>query len=263
MKPTLLLLVLLPAAAPAGDMAAEIRTDKLSYFLNAAFGRYGTGPGRGLALERTGVRLRLINAAKDGTQVGVYSHFSLAGDFEVSAAYEALNLGKPATGYGASFGFAVHTSGPAGAVMVARSHSPDGVEAVAVTREKPKDGGGFDYDSQSFATKAVRGRLVVRRVGTGVTVLAGERAAAPVELTRFEFGPDPVYQVRLYADTGGDGLVVDGRLADLHVRADAINGAAVPPDDGWPWTIWLFLASTVLLAVGGVTAVRRRRANND
>ncbi|MFO0881486.1 MAG: hypothetical protein U0840_29655 [Gemmataceae bacterium] len=262
MKHTFWLLLLLPAAAAAGEKAKgdEIRTDRLNYFLNAAFGRYGAGPGRGLLMERSGVRMRLAGAPKDSTQVGAYSHFSLAGDFEVSAAYEVLSLGKPSTGYGASFGFAVHTQGRAGSVMVCRSCGSDGVEAVGVTRELPKEGGGFDYEAQSFPTRAKKGRLAIRRSGDRVTVLAAEKAAVPAPLASFTFSTDPVYQVRVYADGGGDPVTVDGRLSDLHIRADHINGAATPPDAGWSWTTWLLLASCGLLAVGGGLVVRRRWA---
>ncbi len=252
-----------PVAA-AGDMAAEIRSDKVDYFLSAAFARYGPDPRRTVAPDKAGVRFKLARLPKDQSNVGVYSHFALGGDFEVAVDYEVVGMPAPTTGYGMQVGVAVHTHGPTGAVFLQRENHPTEKQCWMVTRETPKldSADGKDYDTQSFPASAAKGRLVLRRQGAELALLAGEKGAPPAELKRVPLGVGPVYQVRLFADTGGADLPLDARFTNLSIRADTITGLAMPPSTGWPWTSWLLLGSVVLLLAYAVLFVRRRRGRD-
>lgn len=252
------LLAALTGMAGAGEMKDGVDTRKTDYFLNAAFGRHGFDPMRTLALDRGGVRVRLGKTPKGSTQSGVYSHFTLAGDFELLADYEVYSLPKPNAGYGIGFGLAVHTRGPAGAVFLTRSSHADWGQCVVWTHEKPGESGPT-YESNPTPMPAKTGRLGVRRVGTELVLLsANSPKAEPVEIARVPFGPEPVYQVRLFGDNGGADGPLDGRLSNLVVRAESITGAAIPPDTRWSVTTWTLLASLGMLLVFGVTAARRR-----
>ena len=47
------------SGASAGEMLAELRADRLDYFLNASFSRYGLEPLKTIGLERSGVHFRI------------------------------------------------------------------------------------------------------------------------------------------------------------------------------------------------------------
>ncbi|WP_020470195.1 hypothetical protein [Zavarzinella formosa] len=244
----------------AGDMKQEIQSERVDYILNAAFARYGYDPYRTIGLDRNSVRLKIKKAPKDSTQAGIYSHFTLAGDFELLADYDAIDLAKPATGYGMSLGIAVHTNGPLGAVFLSRSHHADWSSCLIVTRELPGEPE-KKYEAEPFSTSAKKGRLGIRRTGKELILLAAENKGELKELKRIPFGADPINQIRFYCDTGGAELPIDGRFSSIVVRADAINGAAFPPDTRWPWTKWLLVFSLPVFLAGLVLLILKRRRN--
>lgn len=261
---TALLLLLAAGPAHAGEMVAEIRTDKVDYFLSAAFARYGHDAVKAAAPDKAGVRLRLARPPKDKSNAGMYGHFTLGGDCEFLADYELVSLPKPSTGYGAQIGLALHTHGPGGAVFVSRGATPDSGGCWSAVHETPNaDRTGKDYATDTFPAAAPRGRMGVRREGTEAVVLASEKGAPLKELKRFPLGADPVYQVRVFADTGGADVALDGRLYNFVIRAESITGAPAPPAAGWAWTTWLLVGSAAVAAPAGWLAVRRRRRDRD
>src|SRR5262245_36903256 len=94
------------------DCAADVR------LFDSHFARYGYQPTRTIAKEPKGVRIRLPARAVNVVQTGLYSYFSLAGDFEVTADYELIDLPPPQGGYGVSCGIGVDTLGPGGMVAL-------------------------------------------------------------------------------------------------------------------------------------------------
>ena len=262
---TLAVLALLftATACPAGEMLAEIRADRVDYFLNAGFARYGLEPLKTVGLERSGVRFRINKGTKSETQTGIYSHFSLKGDFEFLADYEVINLPKPTAGNGMSLGIAAHTAGPVGSVFLTRSHHPEWGTCLIATREVPTKDAGPTYSADSFSTASRKGRLGLRRVGKEVVLLAGEVNGELAELKRLPFTADPITQLRFYADTGGAEMPVEGRFTNIVMRAESIDGAPVPPAGGTHWTTYLLLASCGLAAACGLIYFRRWRANRD
>jgi hypothetical protein len=260
---SLLLLLAAPALLAAQPMQ-ELQTDKIDYFLNAAFARYGHDFNRTIGMGRTGVRFRLDNAPKDATQAGIYSHFTLVGDFECAADYTVSSLPAVKTGYGVSLGIAAHTLGSAGAVFVSRSSHAEWGSCVIVTRELPSKSG-KTYESEPFPTGDQAGRLILRRQGPVVIAEVADSGGTVRELKRFDkFGTDPISQLRFYADTGGVSGLVDGWFTEITVKADSINGAAITPDTRWEWTTWLLLGSALLAAVAvGVLICRKRRKRHE
>lgn len=258
----LIVLTVGPAAAAGEPPLTELRSDKIAYFLSAAFAPHGYAGVKVAAVDKDGVRFRLPRPPKETSQSGLYSHFTLSGDFEFAADYAIVAMPKPAVGYGASVGLAVHTHGPGGAAFVTRTHDKDMGQCWLATHETPSESGKA-YASTPTPTKALRGRLALRRAGAELTLLAAERGAPLAELKKLPFGPDPVYQIRLFADTGGADLTIDARFSNIVIKADAISGAAVPPAGGWRWTTWLLLGSVGVLALYTFLAVRRWRKNRD
>ena len=262
---TILILLLLAPALSAGDMAAEIRSDRVDYLLAAAFARYGPDTRRTITPDQAGVRFRLGKLPDGEHQVGVYSHFVLVGDFEIGVDYEVAVMATPQEGYGLQIGLAVHTHGPGGAVFVQRVNHPENKICWQVTHETTKSDGdeGKVYATKNYPSLEKTGHFVMRRSGKMLTVSASEKNGPPQELQTLELGPEPIYQIRLFADTGGADLPILARFSNLSIKADAITGLATPPSSAWSWTTWLLLLSVMALLLYAFLFVRRRRRDRD
>jgi len=147
-------------------------------------------------------------------------------------------------------------------VFLTRSHHPDWGQCLILTRERPGEGGPT-YDAESFPATARKGRMGIRRIGTEIVLLAGDRGAEPTEIKRIAFTGEPIHQIRLYADTGGADLPLEGRFSEIVIRAESIDGAALPPKSAWPWTTYLLLASLGLCGLYVALFLRRRRRNRE
>src|SRR4051812_5635044 len=112
------------AAARGGDPVAALDAGADVRLLDSHFARYGYVPARTVVRDTHGVRIRLPSGVPNIGQTGLYSYFSVAGDFEFSATYELIDLPAPRGGYGVSCGIAVDTQGPGGSVAVARGQPP-------------------------------------------------------------------------------------------------------------------------------------------
>ena len=67
-----------------------------------------------------------------------------------------------------------------------------------------------------MSTRAVSGRLAVRRIGTEVIMLAADDPAAELaEIDRFQFTGEPVQSLAIYGDTGGASVDLQARIYDV------------------------------------------------
>jgi hypothetical protein len=97
------------------------------------------------------------------------------------------------------------------------------------------------YVDQHFPTKAMKGRLELRRVQGDTVCLAqdGDKGDL-VELCRTPFSDATIRQVRIFADLGGADATLDARISHLRVVADEIT-ASVPERErrnsgsSWPY----------------------------
>ena len=153
-------------------------------------------------------------------QTGLYSYFSLAGDFEVSADYELLSMPKPQSGYGVTCGIAAgrrrgRRHGRLGPRRDGRQGWPatSSPAATVVDRETK-------YETTYYPSAAKAGRLILRREKAEVICLAADGPQAePRELVRLPFSPATVRKVRIYRRPG--------RVAHQPGRADDAD-----PDPG-------------------------------
>jgi hypothetical protein len=257
-------LLLAAPAAFGGNPVAELDCAADTRLLDSHFARYGYRTTRSVVRDNRGVRIWLPTATAGVGQTGLYSYFALAGDFEVSAAYELLDLPPPQAGYGASCGIAVDTQGAGGSVALARGQAPKQPPGYVVTRGLPGDGGP-KYETAYHPSAARAGRLVLRREKAAVVCLAADGPAAELrELCRVPFVPDTVRQVRVFADPGGSKTAVDVRLTQVRVRAAEIAGG-VPTFDPRHGTGWWWVAGGGCATAAAVLVIHRRRrlrANN-
>ncbi len=235
--------------ADALDCGADVR------LFDSHFGRYGHQPARTVAREAGGVRIRLPALTQTVPQTGLYSYFSVAGDFEISVAYAVIDMAPPANGYGKSCGIAVETPGPADMVSLARGVEVGKGPGYIVTRGHRADGP-MSYESTHHPSTAKAGRLLLRREKADVVCLAADGPQGDFrELVRLPFTPATVSKVRLFADPGESHGSVDARLTQFQVRAVEIAGGAAKyePPRPWGWRWWTGLGGIGVVAAGVVT----------
>lgn len=252
------------AAVASADPTTVLDTAANGRLFDTHFGRYGPRPTRVVTREAKGVRLKLPAEAKGAKPTGLYSYFALAGDFEVAAAYEVIDVPEPTAGYGAGFGLAVETKGPDGDVTVRRGQWKGEGSGVQVVRGRPDAAGVMGYEATFFPTKAKKGRVVLRREKAELVVRTSDSPTGePTELTRVPFTDKTIRTLLVFADSGGSPTVVDGRLTGLTVTAGEITGGIPERDrDHTPW--WVIAVAVALAVVIGVViwrrVVRRRKA---
>jgi hypothetical protein len=250
--------------------APTVRADELQTELDCAanvrlfdthFARFGYLPLNSINREEHGLRFKLPSAIKNIPQTGMYSYVALKGDFDISAEYEWIDVPPPKGGYGLSCGIAIDTLGAAGQVSLARAILPwkKNEHWIAFTQGKPDESGKMKYDTTPAAkTKALTGRLALRREKDELICLAADGAAELREVGRIPFTTETVRQVRLYADPGGSPTYVDMWMGGLKVRAEAITGAfrLVEKKPGLGW--WPVFGVVVLAAALALVLLRRK-----
>ncbi len=236
------------------DFAARPR------LLDTHLTRFGPSSARTVVKDSGGARIRLTGDKKSVGQTGMYSYFSLAGDFEVSVTYNLVQLQSPQGGYGASVGVVLDAEGTVGAVTLARGYHPTDGQGYWLSRSVPANGE-TKYSRQFFPSTSKHGRLALHRKGNTVMGMVADLPSEPLrELTTTPFTAGTVRQFRLYADNGGSPTVVDGRLTNLFVKAEEITGGIPEMESagGW-WRTAVGVIAAVGVALGGLVWFRRRK----
>jgi hypothetical protein len=253
LAPSAIVLILAaPASAADLDFAGDFR------LFDTHFARYGPGAAKSLGRESLGARFRLPAAAKKD-QVGWYSYFALAGDFEVAADYSWISVSSPTAGYGVTCGVAVDSQVTGESVSLARGHLMGKGGGYVVTVGRPGEGG-TKYETTHYPTQTKNGRLAMRREQAELVCLAADGPKEPLrELTRVAFTEGTVRPVRLFADRGGSPTALDAWLGRLHVKAAEIAGGAPRTEagDGIGW--WPAAAAVPVVAAAGLLLARRRK----
>jgi hypothetical protein len=239
-------------AAEMGDAIDTVANGKLldvPYFT-----RYGYQPARTIVHDNQGIRFYLPASQQSIEQTGMYSSFSVAGDFEISATYDVTNISPPVGGYGASVGIVADTDGPDGMIALARGIQAGKGPGYVVTRGTT-DGGEKKYEGSHYPATAKTGRLVLRREKKDVVCLVADTPQGELnELCRLPFAQDSI-KVRLVADNGGSHTTLDARLNDIRIRAVEIAGGLpkYEPPRPWGWWWWAGLGVAGFAATGLVT----------
>jgi hypothetical protein len=256
------IVLLLTGAAPAADLVATLDCGADSRLLDSHFGRYPSQSPWRIVREGSAIRFYLPALVQSVGQAGLYSYFSVAGDFEFSAGYELINIQTPKTGYGVTCGIVVDSKGPAGTISLGRGETIGQGPAYVVSRGQPDPDavGRTKYDGSNYPAKAKTGRLILRRENKDVICLAADGPQEePRELCRLPFTADTIRQVRLFADPGDSHTTVDARLTQAQVRAVEIAGGLpkYEPPRQWGWWWWAGGGCAIALA-GTVLGLRYR-----
>lgn len=248
---------MLPAGLRADEKTAVLDTVADEKLLDTRFVRFGPAPTKKLiAREGRAIHFRLPPPKKDDdpSQAGLYSYVKLAGDFEITADFYWKGVPVPKVGYGASVGIAVDaTPGtPGGMVSLARATLPKQEAGYLITRSIKEKDGPPRYEPQFFATKAMSGRLLIRREKDELVCMTGDGFKSEmVELARVPYTKATVREVRIYADPGGSDSGLDATITNFRATAEEITGGTPQRDrdPGWGW--WPALGVLLVGAGGG------------
>lgn len=247
------------ALVALGSSAAE-RRDELHMDASSLsawrtrFGTYGYQPRRAIFLEAAGLRFWLPSGVAGIPQTGLYSYFALAGDCEVTLAYEWLNVSPPRQGYGSGVGLAFDVEGEGGRGAIQRVlRTAEGSGYVLQTT--PGEPAGNMKSVDRFVPAASKqGRIGLRRVKNELIFLRADSPTESLEeVDRLPFTDRTIRTVRLFADPGGSPTAVDVRLRQIEIRAEEIASGVPqlePKSASWGW-LW-----AVVSVAGGALGFR-------
>ena len=245
------------AADGAGEMKVELECAPDVNLFDAYFARYGA-PVKAIITDLRSVRIQLSSSFPKPDQLGLYSNFKVAGDFEISAKYEWTPVNVPKGGYGVSCGIKVETNDENKGVALARGNLP-GKGSVYIVTEARREGDEMKYTNKNFPTEAKKGRLVLLREKKDVVCLAGDGAGELKELCRLPFTDASVQKVLIVADPGAAPTDMDARISEFKIRAEEITHKIPKRDAPRGWGLWFAGAAVLGVAVGGYFAFRRYR----
>jgi hypothetical protein len=208
------------------------------------------GASRLVKPDKAGLRFTVPNRLGQG--VTVLTKFGVAGDFEITASFEAVSRERPSTGWG--MGPELYVKPPGGWEKFASAGRFLRTDATVYSLVHGyKAGNEQKYDAGTIPTESKTGRFRLVRTGPTLHYQVAEGESKPFrELFATEFGTEPLEFVRLGAVTGGSQKAVEILWKDLQVRAESLPGFSGPErDTGQPWATM----ARALAAVACVVAV--------
>jgi|GEM_PF-5075906 len=211
---------------PIGEFDAKKDGDSFPKYFKSFF----TDPKRTALITEAGVQLKFLPGAPGG-MAGLESDANLAGNFDIEIQYDLSKFpDKIDSGYGASVGLWVKADADVGDAALTRIVTPWAGQQIRLTRAVPQ-ANKIAYGITGINSKALKGRMMMRRVGSEVIALSADTPEGELlEWARFPFTNKPVRLVRLTGDTGGAGVEVEAKIQDLRIRM----GGAVPTEPGKP-----------------------------
>jgi serine protease Do len=158
---------------------------------------------------------------------GVFTTFSVRGDFDVTLAFEILKADRPKAGHGVGPLLYAGNQTENDAVVLARRLLPDGKAVLVAERVQHIQGKTNRQILKSLPATAAAGTLRLERRGATVRYRVREGDAPEfVTVAEGEFGKADVYAIEAAGGTGGSDSGLDLRLLDFAVRAEALPGLA-------------------------------------
>ena len=245
-----LAICLLVTSARAEDpMTSMMQMDQLSSSVWASrFGRYGNSSQNSISFGPGAVRLRVPANRNNASEVGLYSYFALAGDFEITATYELLSSSVSPRRLRGRVGLAVDAEQGAWHGSITRTYTPGEGLAYLLESTQAAPAGNDGSSRLSVAATGKEGRMGLRRLGNRLVFLAANGRTAPLaEVGQLPCTERAIRTVRLFADAGEPPAGADVRLSAIEIRAEEIT-AGIPRTTGRT-TAWGLLASLAMLIV--------------
>jgi hypothetical protein len=279
--------------APVADAPATTRQHRVYDFrkkLDDLPGLAPWGPDAEsyLRTDAQGLRITLPAERPDHNNVGLELPVRIHGDFDIDLGYELLAIGAPIPNPGAGVQMRLFFGPDAPMETVTRIRVPydpqpgprygvvgyngDLFAAYRLTTMANGNETGFS-NGVRVRSEAMKGRLRLTRTGTRLDSIVADEGAPSFTLRSEEVGAADAQLLRLFGFTGWGPVLVDVRLTDLVLDADALPdlpagggtaGGMLPGRLAWS-KAWLSAALVVGLLLTLPLAVwlwagRRRRA---
>jgi hypothetical protein len=193
--------------------------------------------------------------------VGITLKQGLRGDFEITMAFELLQVDTPTSGGGAGVSIYITMVSPSKeAATLARFVSPSGDQRLVAHRASTPADGKRQHRSETFGAVLNSGKLRLVRTGDLLSYQIAEGPGEFRELHQTELGTNDVDTVRFAADTGGSSTEVNARINYITIRTDELGQArAIPPPSRWLYRAVIAGTLVALLSGAAIWYFMRRK----
>jgi hypothetical protein len=249
------------AAAPGAEFMQDFRGHR---FDPRFFRPTGVHTPRTVRAGPGGLRITLPADHNSKLPVGVVPRLRVRGDFEITVAFEILQVDKPKAGHGAGVSIWITMVSPTKeAATIARVVRPSGERVFTSHRASTPPGEKRVHrGGKPMPTEALSGKLRLVREGALLSYQVAEGGGKAFrELYQTELGTEDLDLVRFAADNGGSPTLVDVRINGVSIRADDFPSG---PPEGPPTrrALWLAAGLAVLLLAAGGCWLWWRRARS-
>jgi hypothetical protein len=223
---------------------------------------HGRDAQNGARGDGRGLRIRLPVNKEPASLVYVEARFRVRGDFEITAGYELVAIGKPPPSEGAGVSLSVRfdsARGPRGSLD--RLNTPAG-DVFRTDWTTAAADGKSKHDWATTPAKAAWGRLRLVRTGEKMQYAAADGGRQYRELRAENVGKDDVEQLRFTCTNSWSVVPVDIRLLDLTVQASAVvneSSMLQRQTAPVPWWVFVSLGLLVVFLLWGVRSVLSRK----
>jgi S1-C subfamily serine protease len=176
--------------------------------------------------DEKGLRITFPAGRGKLRDTGVFTTFSVRGDFEATVSFEILKADRPKDGRGVGPLLYAGNHTENDAVVLARRLLPDG-KAVFVADRVQRVQGKSTQQIKTLPSTATAGQLRLERQGTTVRYRVREGDDPEfVTVAEVAFGKGDVSVIETAGGTGGSEAGLDLRILDFTVRAAALPGLA-------------------------------------
>ena len=238
-------------------MKEEFKFDPASKPFDTQFVRYPL-PAPAIITDAEGVRFTLTTATKKPEVTGIYSAFTLGGDFEVAVDFDWMPVVVPKGGYGVSVGISVEANEKFNIVKLARGNFQGKGSAYRVTMGIRNEKGQTEYKkNDDFETKAKNGKMILMRKKKDLFCMIVEGTEEPKELCKLPYTDAAIQKVHFFADPGNAPTDMDARLSQARIRADEITHHMTRQERRSTWPLWVGGGTFLALCIGAVFIYRR------
>ncbi|MFV1965065.1 MAG: DUF1583 domain-containing protein [Pirellulaceae bacterium] len=209
----------------------------------------GDSPSRYCRLRPGALQCTIPAGSTDVSFCGISVKLLIKGDFEITGSYTIRELAKPSGGNGAGVKISIkdHRQEWASLQRLCQSNGSQIYSAHRAVME----GGSYKHSSELSPTKAMTGRLRLRRSGSTLDYLVADGPSDEFrQLREVAFTDGDLVQVYFAAQTGGSPTAVDVAWTGITLQAEALVPTYEAPSGPPLWPVFIL----ILVLFAGVTA---------
>jgi hypothetical protein len=252
----LLFATLLPAQSTPETHHYDFRDNKP---LPADLSLFGPDAEAVVKPTQEGLRIALPTAGRKSTGWGVALQYGLAGDFELTATYELLQLEQPTRGVGAGVALnALPTAFSTKFTKVGRFVHSDGLNLFKAELSDKNNPRINEFNGVPASTHG--GQLRLMRIGSRMHYQVADAPGAGFhEFAAWEYGTEDLAMIRFIANNNGSPTAVDALLLDLKVVGNPIPQITLDPKE----IVWPVLIVGLPIVYLVIAAIMRRRKTSS